>query len=408
MSKKFEIVSIVVINVMILILIGYGLYRMYWHVSELEPPAWQPEVEVTVLEPDLMQPGVTIFGVNQKASVDSRLPSYFGYDQNGELVWYYANSEDTPSGNYDLELMPDGNYLIHIDNGWRVITPEGKTKFEVTADDLAAKFGYDEIHHDVTFTPEGNFIAIATETRHLEVAWFDQPAKVKGEVLIEVDQEGDIIWEWNSFDYLDTDRLPLKQALQQNPNAVFDWLHANGLQYFAEDDSILVSFRHQSWVIKIDHATGEVLWRLGRDGDFELVNRDPATKVSWFSAQHAPELHADGTILIYDNGNERGWTDELYSRAVIYQLDEQTMTARQTWQYQTDYYTDFVGDVDLLENGNVLVTAGGQRDHQGPAQIIEVTQDQPAQEVWKIEIPDYDIFRATRLLGSGRETGIDP
>ena len=230
----------------------------------------------------------------------------------------------------------------------------------------------------------------------METTWADRKVGVKGEVLVEINDKGEVIWEWNSFDHLDTNRLPLKQEVQKK-NSVYDWLHANSVQYYAPDDSLVVSFRHQSWVIKIDHQTGEVLWKLGRDGDFELVNRNSDTKVAWFSAQHAPELHSDGTILIYDNGNERGWTNELFSRAVIYQLDDEKMEARQIWQYQTDYYTDFVGDVDLLENGNILVTAGGQRNSPGPAQIIEVTPDNPSREVWKMEIPGFDIFRATRI-----------
>jgi len=391
MTKKIEITLGIIIGLVIIAFVVYGLSRISRQFNTFEPPEWYPEVDVTVYEPDLMQPGVTIFGVNQSNKSDPNWPSYFGYDETGEMVWYYSNPEDIPTGNYELELMPDGNYLIHTENGWRVINPKGKTLFETTD----GKF--DEFHHDVTFTPEGTFIALTTEIRQLDVAWLDQPARVKGEILVEVNQDGEVVWEWNSFDYLDTDRLPLEQATQQNPDAVFDWLHANSVQYYAEDDSIVVSFRHQSWVIKIDHATGEILWHLGKDGDFTLANANSSRNIGWFSAQHAPELHSDGTILIYDNGNERAWTNEEFSRAVMYQLDEDTMTARQIWQYQTDYYTDFVGDVDLLENGNILVTAGGQRAHPGPAQIIEVTQDTPAIEVWKMEIPNYDIFRATRI-----------
>ncbi len=392
-NLKITIVASVVVLIAVAIAVA-GFYYFRPVTLELERPEWEPDISVDVYDADLMQPGVTVFGLNPKAGQANNIeiPSYFAYDENGELAWYYYNSEDVPAGNRDLEVLPDGNYLIHIENGFRVITPAGKTVMNVTADE----FGYDEFHHDVTFTDAGTFIAMATEIKQMETTWADRKVGVKGEVLVEINDKGEVIWEWNSFDHLDTNRLPLKQEVQKK-NSVYDWLHANSVQYYAPDDSLVVSFRHQSWVIKIDHQTGEVLWKLGRDGDFELVNRNSDTKVAWFSAQHAPELHSDGTILIYDNGNERGWTNELFSRAVIYQLDDEKMEARQIWQYQTDYYTDFVGDVDLLENGNILVTAGGQRNSPGPAQIIEVTPDNPSREVWKMEIPGFDIFRATRI-----------
>ncbi|MFH1142418.1 MAG: aryl-sulfate sulfotransferase [Candidatus Uhrbacteria bacterium] len=393
MTKKAEITLGIIISITVLAFVVFGLSQISRQFNTFEPPEWYPEVEVTVYEPDLMQPGVTVFGPNMMDKQNnSDAPAYFGYDETGELVWYYPDLENDISSNCDLELMPDGNYLIHIDNGWRVITPKGKTVMQVTADDL----GLENIHHDITFTPKGTFIAIANIIQETKVDWLsgDRTVPLIGELLIEVGADGKEIWRWNAFDHLDVNRVALEQT---KIDKSLDWLHANGLQYLEDDDSILLSLRSQSWVIKIDHATGEVIWRLGYEGDFDLLNRDPANKIAWFSAQHAPEFHSDGTILIYDNGNERTWTNEQFSRAVMYQLNEDTMTARQTWQYQTDYFTDFVGDVDLLENGNILVTAGGQRNNPGPAQIIEVTSDIPAVEVWKMEIPDYDIFRATRF-----------
>ena len=33
---------------------------------------------------------------------------------------------------------------------------------------------------------------------------------------------------------------------------------------------VVLSLRHQDWIIRIDRATGEVLWRLGDGGDFTL------------------------------------------------------------------------------------------------------------------------------------------
>ena len=67
----------------------------------------------------------------------------------------------------------------------------------------------------------------------------------------------------------------------------------------------LFSLRHQSWVIKIDYqngtGSGNVLWRLGYQGDFALAQgSDPSL---WFSFQHFPSLisqnGAQTTIAIW-------------------------------------------------------------------------------------------------------------
>ena len=75
----------------------------------------------------------------------------------------------------------------------------------------------------------------------------------------------------------------------------------------------------------IDRATGDVLWRLGLDGDFAL-----AGATDWFFHQHSPQWQPDGRLLLYDNavGNPAlpmGQTP--HSRAKIFELDETTMTA---------------------------------------------------------------------------------
>ena len=53
------------------------------------------------------------------------------------------------------------------------------------------------------------------------------------------------------------------------------------------DGNLIVSVRHQDWVIKIDyahgHGDGHVIWRLGQGGDFAVISSDPSP---WFSHQH--------------------------------------------------------------------------------------------------------------------------
>ncbi len=58
-------------------------------------------------------------------------------------------------------------------------------------------------------------------------------------------------------------------------------------------------------------------------------------------------------ILIYDNRTKDFGSD--VSRAVRFNIDEQTRTATQTWEAITPKFTGFFGDVDELSGGNVLI-----------------------------------------------------
>src|SRR5207249_3548750 len=87
-----------------------------------------------------------------------------------------------------------------------------------------------------------------------------------------------------------------------------DWLHGNAVS-LAADGNIVYSARHQDWIIKIDYqngsGSGDVLWRLGKDGDFRIDSSDPSP---WFSHQHDAnfeEGEKTNRLLVFDNGNTR-------------------------------------------------------------------------------------------------------
>src|SRR4029077_16370858 len=126
---------------------------------------------------------------------------------------------------------------------------------------------------------------------------------------------------------------------------------------------------NQAWILKIDYAngggTGDVLWRLGNEGDFALTGGDPS---QWFYFQHFPELvdqnGSQETLAIWDNGNDRvldGAGDECgttgqpdcYSRATVFQIDESTKIATLLWEDLPGYYSFWGGSINQLGNDNV-------------------------------------------------------
>ena len=107
---------------------------------------------------------------------------------------------------------------------------------------------------------------------------------VVGDIILVLDSNLQVQWAWDTFDHLDPHRLatlnetcaavsggcpPIRLAALAN-----NWTHGNSVQ-LTPDGNILYSARHQDWVIKIDYrngkGTGDILWRLGKDGDFQFL-----------------------------------------------------------------------------------------------------------------------------------------
>jgi hypothetical protein len=193
---------------------------------------------------------------------------------------------------------------------------------------------------------------------------------VIGDVILVLDRNLQVVWSWDSFEHLDTSRQavmgetcpagttgcpPWYQAPVAN-----DWLHGNSLQ-LTPDGNILYSMRNQDWVIKIDYqlgaGKGDVLWRLGKAGDFQIVSTDPSP---WFSHQHDANFESDDvSFLIYDNGNTRVPTNPAAdSRGQLLTIDQQNKVATMVLNADVGIYSSAVGSAQLLPNGNYHFDSG--------------------------------------------------
>lgn len=159
-----------------------------------------------------------------------------------------------------------------------------------------------------------------------------------------------VVYEWNSWghiSYVDS-YFPRKN----------DYSHINWMQE-QPDGNFIVSSRGMSQILKINREDGNVLWRLGRNGDFEFVN-DPR---NGFGGQHYSHFLPNGHLLLYDNRNLVSTNVTLPedgpSRAVEYALDYENKTATLVWSYQREgYHTSSQGGAQRLENGNTFISWG--------------------------------------------------
>lgn len=226
-------------------------------------------------------------------------------------------------------------------------------------------------HHELRKLPGGGYLALAASERILTNIQGMGNVDVVGDTIVVLNQNMQVTWAWDAFDHLDNTRMatlgetciypaglgcaPFYLAPMAN-----DWLHGNALQ-LTPDGNILYSARHQDWVIKINYAngsgTGNILWRMGIDGDFQIQSTDPAP---WFSHQHDPNFEVDNTtLLVFDDGNLRAAADpNAHSRGQVFHVDETSKTVTPILNADLGVYSGALGSAELLPDGNYHFDAG--------------------------------------------------
>lgn len=233
-------------------------------------------------------------------------------------------------------------------------------------------------HHDARRTSTGGAVYLNVERVPDDVA-----AKVKGgvpgsdkdgmwaDVIVEVDADGNRIWEWHAIEHLDyeTDVLPPNQKRTE-------WSHGNTVVPLV-DDQVMVSFRHISTVGIINKRSGDFLWKLGHDV---------------LAQQHDPSMLPNGNILIFDNGAFRINETSTYSRVI--EVDPKTNKI--VWKYQDtptyNFFSPHISGVRRLPNGNTLITEGAF------GRMFQVTTE--GEVVWEYINPHFNERMDGWLLNS--------
>ncbi len=271
-----------------------------------------------------------------------------------------------------------------------------------------------EMHHDIVVNPNnGHWIFLTNADRvYASVEGETGSQTVLGDIVMDVDPNNNfaVDWVWNEFDHLDINRHPYGYP---------DWTHSNAVVYVPGDHNILVSSRHQSWVMKVDYedgaGDGTLLWRLGYQGDFTLENGTDPT--DWQYAQHGPSFTTASTsgvfgLTLMDNGDDRvfpsgvtcstsgGTPPCFYSRAPVFTIDENAMTARLDAVMPNENYSFFGGNAEQLGNGDEHVDYcdAAQPNSVTSAVVDEFTPDESPTLVWSMTLANtFSAYRSKRL-----------
>lgn len=399
-STDYEVAIIVTAD-------GTELSRDTFRHRTPEPPCnplAYPPLDVRVIQPDRMEPGVTFLSVRRRAlgrpqwltPAQHKFSTQWGMllalDNHGEVVWWYESDARTAG----IERLNNGNILMHrADFSAVEIDLLGFTRNQYYAEkrpfpppdnpDAIAIKGHKTLHHQPYQLPNGDFLSFAANAYLVEDYYTSEtdpsaPRKdqmVMADTVIQFSPTGEQVWTWNTMDYLDPFRIGYDTFWAywwvRGFDKHLDWTHANGVSYDERDDSVLISLRNQSAILKIDRKTSEIKWILGRHDRWPERLRDklltPVGDLLWPAYQHNPRITHTGSVILFDNRahggamafEERLPVNEGFSRGVEFVVDEEAMTVRQVWSSsdgseEDPCYTNAMSDAwRLPETDNYLV-----------------------------------------------------
>ncbi len=379
------------------------------------PPQRIPTMKVTTANGSAPAPGVelmslTIGNANQLLALAT--------DPSGNVIWYY--DYDPALGiPQPIKLLPNGHMLMVL---YLQGAPGGTVREIDLAGNVVNQFDYNalsqklhnagynlqvfSIDHDFVLLPNGHLLLILSDTRTFtDLPGYPGQTVVTGNAIVDLDSNYNPVWVWDAFDHLDVNRHPMSFP---------DWTHANALVYSQDDGNLLISLRHQSWVLKIDYQNGngpgDILWKLGYQGDFTL---DSNLDSDWFFAQHdanivSPNSAGAFQLAMFDNGDTRPVDasgtvcaslvpPSCYSTAATFTVNESARTASRFWSFTTPY-SWWGGATRVLPNSNVFVdeTAPADLNLTG-ARVLELTQTPNPAIVWQLEIDGQNSYRTIHL-----------
>ena len=354
-------------------------------------------------------------------------------DTAGDIRWYmFANPI------FDLKSMYDSGVMMGFkQNDDGMLTwgyGQRYVKFDILGREVFRRYlplRFNDYSHSMDDAQNGHYFLRVASSNYLRPD--GKHVRTVRDVIAEVDVNGVVADEWRLADILDPYRDTVLKVLDQGAvclnidaskagktmtaeelaeldksdnfgdvvgtGAGRNWAHVNSVDYDPEDDSIIISSRHQSAIIKIGRDK-KVKWIIGSHEGWRKPWSDklltPVDKdgkplkcegsvceggFDWTWTQHTAfkiDEKSKGDIIYisaFDNGDGRGMEqpalpEEKYSRGVIYKVDQKKMTVEQIWTWGKERGHDLYSAVTSLveyqpDHDSIMMyfaTAGAQYD----------------------------------------------
>ena len=263
------------------------------------------------------------------------------------------------------------------------------------------------------------------------------PQNLLDDRLIEIDRDGNIMWEWSAVEHFNQFGFTevQKNAMFRNPNTQNagpegqgDLFHINCASYLGPNkwfdggderfkpENIIMDSREMNMMWIIDHETGDVVWQVGPDFTDTPEKRIFGTIVGPHHTHMIPKgLPGEGHIMVYDNGGWAGYgAPNQFSKTglkvtrrdgsrviefdpttleIVWECDGDNHFSAGGFNFNSNYfYSPLTSSAQRMPNGNTVICEGCS------AIVREYTAEKEL--VWEFVYPHIGsalLYRAYRI-----------
>lgn len=343
-----------------------------------------PPVTVHAFDPEGREPGLLVFTPYH----DEDKGWVLAVDEALHLVYALPQKVE------DLTLEPGGTWVANFEE--RVVRWDLLGREVMSWND-----GTHRVHHEAFALPDGGVLTFsgeeAVEPDYPDDASLQTTSEhtLLTQQVLRFDAAGEVVERHRLAELLDTTHVGYLSLKDADPK---DWAHANSVVPW-DDDSYLVSVRHLDVILCLERD-GTLRWMMGDPAGWEspwaelfLEPVDPTFR--WFRHTHALEVHEDGLVALFDNGNFGGSPynppDHIggnTSRGLALRIDEADGTFEEVWSLpHQGLFSPGQGDADVLpETGNVLLVFAMLGLITPTSRIVELNPERPDEPVLDVTI----------------------
>lgn len=257
------------------------------------PEGWASEgMETVEKHARLLEDGTLLRGHINRAAGDAG-PTYFLYDWDGNVLWQYKDLRPGYSAHHDFRIIRNKKL-------------KRRTFMYVTSRSLSL-----EKAAGLGLAPGGPGVSGGMEAPGGQGAATGQHSAPDG--LVEVDMEGNVIWEWNISDHTIQDVKPDADNYAGSGKTIADypgrldinfgagrggdWIHTNSFDYNEELDQIVINNSTDSEFYVIDHGA-------------TFVPGDPEKSIGLAAGPAGDFIYRFGNPAIYGRGESPTLTDD--------------------------------------------------------------------------------------------------
>jgi len=349
-------------------------------------------------------------------------------DLAGNVIWYFPQQlqmSRIESGGYIWGFVDDltlaefdlmGNEILETNT--RRINEQLQARGFRILDDFNI--------HETRRLPNGNLLLLGSSdlvSTEYQGGTKENPVDILGDLILVLDPNLQVVWAWDAFLHEDLNRKATQGEICKPGgggcprfNAEFsqanDWLHSNSAQ-LTSDGNIIVSERHQDFVIKVNYQNGQgdgsIIWRMGPYGDFTITNPPQQTcgdpnVFPWFTHQHDAAFQAEGgmqgsVMTVFDDGNLRhAQCNGGNSRGMLMLVNEANMTVTLLTQGDLGGYSAALGSADQLVASDGIYSSYGNGALAGPSsQSTELDLNGDTVYQLQANATSYRIYRRQNL-----------